>query len=210
MPDEPSGSGWREHLLLLGRFLRSPRTIGAVAPSSRALACEMVRDLDLRGPVRVVELGPGTGAFTRAIVERLGPNARCLVVEIEPAFVQQIRARWPSIECVCASAATLERLVAERAFGPVDHVISGLPFASLPKATTREILAALARTLRPGGTFTTFQYVHAYPLPAAVAFRREINARLGSLPQRRLVLPNVPPAWVLTWRTGTTGAFLVR
>jgi phospholipid N-methyltransferase len=64
-----------EHLLMLGRFVRSPRTVGAVSPSSRALAAEMVRGIDMSGPTTVVELGPGTGVITRAIVEGLGPEA---------------------------------------------------------------------------------------------------------------------------------------
>jgi phospholipid N-methyltransferase len=82
----------------------------------------------------------------------------------------------------------------------VDHIISGLPFASLPAETTRRILDGVHETLRVGGTFTTFQYVHAYRMSAAAAFRRELSARLGSEPHSHLVLRNVPPAFVLTWR----------
>ena len=72
------------HLLMLGRFVRSPRTVGAVAPSSRALAAEMVRGLDLTGPATVVELGPGTGVVTSAISAQLGPDAHALAIDIEP------------------------------------------------------------------------------------------------------------------------------
>ncbi len=95
-------------------------------------------------------------------------------------FVERIRRQWPQVECVCASAAALPALAAERGMTPIDHVVSGLPFASLPGAVTTQILEGLERTLRPGGTFTTFQYVHAYRLPPAVAFRRDINERMGS------------------------------
>ena len=55
---------------------------------------------------------------------------------------------------------------------PVDHIVSGLPFVSLPQAMTQRMLASISNTLRPGGTFTTFQYLHGYRLPSAVAFRR--------------------------------------
>jgi phospholipid N-methyltransferase len=195
----PAHSGLREHLLLLGRFLRRPRRVGAVAPSSQALARAMVHGLDFGEAARVVELGPGTGAFTGAIVRGVGPRGRVLAVEIEPVFVRQIAQRWPSVECVCASAEALESLVAERELLPVDHIVSGLPFASLPGAMTRQILDGIARVLRPGGTFTTFQYVHAYVLPPAIAFRRDMHARFGAPPMRRLVIPNIPPAWVLRW-----------
>jgi phospholipid N-methyltransferase len=194
------GSGWREHLLLLSRFLRHPRAVGAIAPSSPSLARAMVEHLDLDGRVRVVELGPGTGAFTGAIVSRLGPSARYLAIDRDPVFVEQIKKQWPHVDCVCASAADLPALAAARRMTPVDHVVSGLPFASLPAAVTTQILDGLERTLRPGGTFTTFQYVHAYRLPPALAFRREIDRRLGATPVRSVVMWNFPPAYVLTWQ----------
>lgn len=161
----------------------------------------MVSGLALGRAVHVVELGPGTGVFTRQIVERLGAGGRYLGVDIEPAFVERIRRDWPHVDCVCASAEALPELAAERDLAPVDHIISGLPFASLPALTTRLILDAACGILRPGGTFTTFQYVHAYGLPPAVAFRRDLSARLGSAPAADLVVRNVPPAWVLRWVT---------
>jgi phospholipid N-methyltransferase len=199
MSEVSNGTGIREHLLLFSRFLRNPRTVGALSPSSRALAYDIVNSLDLSGSARVVELGPGTGALTGAIVERIGPEGRFFAVDIEPAFVRQIRLRWPDIECVCASAEHLESLLRARDLLPVDHIISGLPFASLPPPMTSRILDGIAKSLRAGGTFTTFQYVHAYGLPAAISFRRKMNAKMRTSPSRSLVIRNVPPAWVLTW-----------
>lgn len=101
---------------------------------------------------------------------------------------------------MCASAEHLDTLVSERGMRPVDHILSGLPFASLPSAVTRQILQGITNVLRPGGTFTTFQYVHAYTLPSAGSFRRDMSERLGSAPDIRLVLRNFPPALVLTWK----------
>jgi len=200
MADASNGTGLREHVLVFSRFLRSPRTVGALTASSRALAAAMVSDLDLARACRVVELGPGTGALTGAIVDRLGPGTVFLAVDIEPAFVDAIQKRWPTVQCVCASAERLEALVADRGMYPVDHIVSGLPFVSLPPAMTLQILANVAQVLRPNGTFTTFQYLHAYQLPSAVGFRRRMSALLGGGPNVRLVVRNVPPALVLTWR----------
>lgn len=200
MSTASSRTGSRGRLLLLGRFLVNPRTVGAIAPSSAALANRTVAALARDPHARVVELGPGTGAFTGALVERLGPDARILALDIEPAFVDTIRRQWPSVDCVCASAATLPTIAAERDFLPADHVISGLPFASLPGPLTLEILDGIQRTLKPGGTFTTFQYVYSYILPPAIAFRRAMTQRMGAPPTRELVLRNLPPAFVLRWR----------
>lgn len=189
-----------EHLLMLGRFVRSPRTVGAVAPSSRALAEEMVQGLDFSGPANVVELGPGTGVITRAIAGRLGPEAHALAIDIEPAFVASIARRFPRVEAVCGSAADLAALLKARGMFPAAHIISGLPFASLSADITATILDAIAASLRPGGTFTTFQYLNGYPTPLAKAFRRAMNERMGTAPSRRIVWRNLPPAFVLTWR----------
>ena len=200
MSNASNGTGLREHMFLFSRFLWSPRTVGALTASSRALAEAMVEGLDLTKPCRIVELGPGTGVFTAAIAERLGADARFLAVDIDPAFVTQIRRRWPAIECICASAERLDELVSARDMLPVDHIVSGLPFVSLPVPMTQRILESVATVLRPGGSFTTFQYLHGYGLPQASSFRRGMTDRLGVQPSTRLVLRNVPPCAVITWR----------
>lgn len=199
MSNASNGTGLREHMFLFSRFLRSPRTVGALTASSRALAEAMVQGLDLERPGHIVELGPGTGVFTGAIARRLGPDTRFLAVDIDPAFVDQIRKRWPAIECICASAERLDELVAAREMLPIDHIVSGLPFVSLPPPMTKRILASVESVLRPGGSFTTFQYLHGYGLPQAVSFRRAMTERMGTQPTSRLVVRNVPPAVVLTW-----------
>jgi phospholipid N-methyltransferase len=190
----------RDHLQLFGKFLRHPRTVGAVAPSSAILARTMVLGVGSCPDERVVELGPGTGSFTRAIVANLGLGGRLLAIDVDQAFVDGIHRRWPTVDCVCASAEMLPELAAARGLMPVDRIISGLPFASLPEPITRGILEAIERTLKPGGEFTTFQYVHAYRLPPAAAFRRELTQRLGAPPSEVLVVRNVPPARVLSWK----------
>jgi phospholipid N-methyltransferase len=198
MPDTHE-TGLREHMLMASRFLRNPRTVGAVSASSRALAEAMVAGIPTDRPVTVVELGPGTGAFTGAIVERIAPGSKFLAIDLEPTFVERIRRRWPAVDCVCASAIDLEKLVNERRMNPVDHVVSGLPFASIPVAMTRAILDGIEHTLRPGGSFTTFQYVHGYFMPPGRTFRREMSERMHAAPRRQLVLKNFPFAFTLTW-----------
>ena len=147
MAEGTNGNGVRDSVLIFRRFLKNPRTIGAVTPSGRVLAQAMVASLPERTPARVVELGPGTGAFTGAIVDRVGTAGRFLAVDIEPEFVREIHQRFPRVECVQASAEQLESLVKARNIAPVDHILSGLPFASLPPAMTERILDGIEKTL---------------------------------------------------------------
>ncbi len=193
-------SATREHLNFLARFLRNPRQVGAVAPSSRTLAREMVREVAFSPASRIVELGPGTGVFTQEVIERLPHGGKFLTIDIDPEFCRLLAARWTSLDCECGSAADLPAIIAARGWPDVDHILSGLPFASLPAALSRSILDAVQSCLRPGGQFTTFQYIHAYPTPPAAAFRRDMDARFGAMVSRRAVYRNLPPAFVLSWR----------
>ena len=136
---------------------------------------------------------------TRELLARTGEGGALLAVDTDRAFVERIRRAWPEIDCVCASAETLPELAVARGWTDVDHIVSGLPFAVLPAATTRLIIDGVHSLLRLGGTFTTFQYAHSFRLPPAVAFRRLLSERLACEPTSQLVVRNVPPALVLTW-----------
>lgn len=199
MRDHSHGPGLRDHAIVFSRFLRSPRTVGAISASSPALARSMAAGLDLAQSANVIELGPGTGALTWAIVEKLGPQARFLAIDIDPEFVREIQKRWPKIDCICASAEQVDVHAAEHGLAPVDHIISGLPFVSLPQPMTKKILAGIKNALRGGGTFTTFQYLHGYAMPSAIRFRKSMSELLGAPPAIKLEMKNVPPALVLRW-----------
>jgi phospholipid N-methyltransferase len=159
----------------------------------------MLDGLPLSSGVRVVELGPGTGAVTGEIARRLPDGAVCLAIDINPAFAARVGARWPRIDSICDRAERLVDISRARGVFPVDHIISGLPFASLPIATARAIVDAIVTALRPGGTFTTFQYAHAFGFPSAAAVRSTLTKKMGSGPTRAFVLGNLPPALVLRW-----------
>jgi phosphatidylethanolamine/phosphatidyl-N-methylethanolamine N-methyltransferase len=193
---------WHDHLLFLNHFRKSPRTVGAIAPSSRALARTMLDGLSLQvdPPVRVVELGPGTGAVTGEIARRLPDDAVCLAIDVDPIFSARVGAKWPRIDSVCDRAERLVEISRARGILPVDHIVSGLPFASLPAASAQAIVEAIVASLRAGGTFTTFQYAHAYSFPSAVTVRRTLTQEMGSTPSHKVVLGNLPPALVLRWR----------
>lgn len=188
-----------EHRKFLSQFLRNPASVGAIAPSSAYLARAMVRGLSDCADGAVLEFGPGTGAFTAAIRDSLPQHCRYLGIEVEERFVDVLRTRFPDLDFAHASAADVRALCDERELGPVRAVISGLPFASLPVPVQDGIVSGLLEVLTPGASFRTFQYVHAYRLPKAQRFRKQMTKLFGPVVRSRPVLRNLPPAYSLTW-----------
>ncbi len=192
----------RESLRFLATFVRHPGSVGAILPSSRQLAERLAGDLDLRAGDLVLEYGPGTGPVT-AVLDRLlavRPGVRYLGIELDEGFVNGLRQRYAHLEFVRASVVDAVALLRERGLRQAKYIISGLPFASLPRdvqaGTIDGILAVLARD----GEFRTFQYVHAYRLPAAQRFRRLMAEHFPSCLRSRPIVRNLPPAYVLTYR----------
>lgn len=184
----------------LAAFVRSPMRVGAIAPSSAILARAMVRGLDLRSGQCVLEFGPGTGPFTRALLDAMPDPALYLGIEREQRFVDLLRQRFPQFRFVCDSAENACDAHRQAGLAPVGAIISGLPFASLPPSVQDGIVQSVDRLARPGCEFRTFQYVHAYALPAAARFRRKMAELFGPHQRSTPVLRNLPPCYVLTWR----------
>jgi len=187
-------------LRFLRAFLASPRTVGAVLPSSRNLARAMVHGIHLRENEVLVELGPGTGALTAHIRWALPDRSVYLGIEREARFVEILEERFPDLRFVRGDAADARKLLGEAGLGLPRVILSGLPFASLRREEHDRILAGIDAVLPPGGLFRTFQYLHGYFLPTARRFRHHTNDLLGSRVHRSPPLfLNVPPACVLTW-----------
>lgn len=178
---------------LLRAWLRDPRGVGALAPSGHALARLMTADIEhVRGPV--IELGPGTGVFTRALLERGLPWSQLALVEADPQLATALARRHPQARVLCMDAAGLGHIPSlfgdERAVA----VVSGLPLLSLPADKVAAIAEAVFnRQLRPGGAFYQFTYGLRCPLPPDLRERLGLSAeRLG------VAWLNLPPARV--WR----------
>ncbi|WP_258349152.1 class I SAM-dependent methyltransferase [Saccharopolyspora gregorii] len=185
------------------RAARKPGLVGAVAPSSPHLAREMAsivpRTASETGPV-VVELGPGTGALSRAVRDRLPEGGRHLAIELDSGMVEHLRADLPWLEVVQGDAAKLRTLLADHGVDRVDAVISGLPWSIFPGELQRDILAEIGQVLVPGGAFTTFAYVHALGMSGARAFRNRLDLAFDEVLTSRTVWRNVPPARIYTCR----------
>lgn len=183
------------HLVaFLGAVLRSPASVGAVAPSSPHLAARLAAVVPRIGDPVVVELGPGTGSVTTAIEYRLAGRGRHVAIEIDPGLARYLRTRHTEVEVLVGDAADLERLFAEHQVPAVDAVVSGLPWSLIGTDAQRAIVAATARVLRPGGCFTTFAYLHALSMTRACQFRALLGEMFFEVLTTRTVWWNLPPA----------------
>lgn len=186
----------------LVEFARNPKTIGAVASSSSALAREIVSDLGIRDAKLVVEYGPGTGAFTGRIEGMLSSDADFLAIERNERMLQSLRRRHPDTPVVHDSIANAPDILASHGHEPgtVDAIVSGLPWAAFDDALQDRLLDATAEILADGGSFATFAYIHGLLLPAGRRFRRKLESRFRTVTRSPIVWKNLPPAFVYRCR----------
>jgi phosphatidylethanolamine/phosphatidyl-N-methylethanolamine N-methyltransferase len=185
-------------LRFLSEFMREPLQVGAVWPSSRALARLVADCCEIKSGATVVELGPGTGAFTGPILKRMNGRGRFLAVEINSNHASILRRRFPQCEIIEDSAENLHRhLNGERA----DCIVSGLAWGTMLPRTQHQIFRAILKSLASGGQFIAFAYVHAAWLPTSWRFRQRLVRHFKRVETTPIVWRNLPPAFVFRcWR----------
>jgi phosphatidylethanolamine/phosphatidyl-N-methylethanolamine N-methyltransferase len=179
---------------LFFRRLLDGKHVGSVTPSSRRAADRLARVIDPSRPQRVVELGPGTGAVTHAILRRMHSRSTLVCIERDTAFAAHLRStvRDARVRILRADANRLGRLVPD----PVDVVVSSIPLAVVPAASAGRLIRAAADRLRTGGTFTCYQYAPVWLWPRTVHL---VEASIGT-PHSGRVWWNLPPMVVITAR----------
>jgi len=178
------------------RFIRSwierPLSIGAVTPSGKMLARTMARYVDPHSDGPVVELGPGTGPVTEALVQAGVAPSRLVLVEFNPAFCKILRARYPEATLVQGDAYSLRRLLETLLLQPAAAVVSGLPLVTKPIRMRLRLIRDAFDLMLPGAPFVQFTYSVASPLPRRLGgFSVEASERIWM---------NIPPARVWVYR----------
>jgi phosphatidylethanolamine/phosphatidyl-N-methylethanolamine N-methyltransferase len=175
---------------LTGLFTR-PKITGAVSPSSRGLARAMAREVPASGDGLVLELGPGTGPVTRALIERGVPAARIVAVEFNPDFCTLLSQRFPELELIEGDAYDLDKALPAKLSGPFAAIVSSLPLLNREPAARIALVQSLIGRLAPGGRLIQFSYGPKPPVAASQGFTVKRTA---------FVPFNLPPAQVWLYR----------
>ena len=180
------------------RFLRSwiekPLHMGAVMPSGRVLARTMARYVDIDSDRPVIELGPGTGAITNALIAHGVDQKRLVLVEYNPGFCALLRDRYPQATVLQADAYALRDSLWSVLSAPASAVVSGLPLVTKPMLTRLKLIREAFVAMAPGSPFVQFTYSVAPPIPKSLpGVSTEASERIWM---------NLPPARVWVYRKG--------
>jgi len=190
------------------QWLKNPLGIAALSPSGRQLTRQMICELPHEAK-RVVELGGGTGVFTRALLGHGIEANDLLVLELNEALYEHLRTRFPKAHVVCGDARELKSIAAHDGFlndGLADAVISGLGLLSMTRKTQSEILDAAFSVLKPEGRYIQFTYGPKSPVSRDLLAEMGLSVRRGGF-----AWWNVPPASVYVYtRNRSRGIHAVR
>jgi phosphatidylethanolamine/phosphatidyl-N-methylethanolamine N-methyltransferase len=175
-------------------WLEKPLATGAVMPSGRNLARAMARYVDPETTGPVVELGPGTGPVTEALVAHGVDPSRLVLVEFNPDFCRLLRARYPAATVVQGDAYRLRRLLDGILREPAAAIVSGLPLVTKPVKTRLRLLWEAVALLAPGSPLIQFTYSVVPPIPRVIGG--------VSVQASERIWMNIPPARVWVYRKG--------
>lgn len=175
-----------DKLLFFLKFIRSPKQIGSITPSSPALTKSMLEPLLWDGEKVIVELGAGTGVFTRMIQQMRSEESRFILFEKDEHLRQRLYSQLSNVSCY-PDASELSRVLGAERIDGVDYIVSGLPFANFSEEKREVIMSQVHSSLKQDGLFITFQY--------SLQMKKSLQARFSEV-SVKLVVGNVPPAFV--------------
>jgi phosphatidylethanolamine/phosphatidyl-N-methylethanolamine N-methyltransferase len=187
-------SGAADVLRFLRSFVTAPKRTGAQWPSGKALSRAMAEAVDLSVPGPIIELGPGTGVVTEALLARGIPPQRLVLIEFSPQFSKLIAERYPGVRLIQGDAYALAEHVRRLGLAPPAAVVSSLPLLTQPPARRIELLRSAMRLMNPEGVFVQFTYFRDSPIPVeGLSLSTSVSPRIWL---------NLWPALVYSYRRG--------
>jgi phosphatidylethanolamine/phosphatidyl-N-methylethanolamine N-methyltransferase len=182
---------FEEELQFLRGLIASPRGVGAIAPSSPALARAVAAQVDPAKPGPILELGPGTGAITKELLGRGVAPERLTLIEYDPDFVKLLAERFAGVRVLKGDAFEFERSIGNHAAEDFAAIVSGIPLLNFPQPKRRALVETALRRLRRGAPFVQFSYGFQPPLAAPAG---------ATVRQAAFIWKNLPPARVWVYR----------
>ncbi|AUS08455.1 phospholipid methyltransferase [Laceyella sacchari] len=184
---------WVERLRFFHTFIKTPHLVGSVAPSSRYLTKAMMSKIPFSSASTIVELGAGTGVFTKALAQLAQPGSHVMIFEQDEPLRKSLQTRFPQFQ-IESDALELLRVLEQNKLGrnQVDVIVSGLPFACFSQGLRDALLEQVTGALKPGGMFVAFQY--------SLQMKRQFSEWFAEM-SLEFVPMNLPPAFVYTCRT---------
>lgn len=182
--------------MFLLEYMKNPKNVGAVVPSSKYLAYEMINTIDFNNTECIVEYGPGTGAFTEKILARAKDTTTIILIEVNKEFYSILKELYgykKNVIILNDSAENIENILKRYSIKKVDYIISGLPFTSLSKKISDKILNKTSEVIGDSGQFITFQYT--------LMKEKYIESFFNDV-GHSIVYRNIPPAYVLRCNRG--------
>lgn len=173
-------------------FLRNPKEVGSIIPSSRFLIRRVMECGRVRKARVIVELGPGTGVLTRQMLDQVRPDSKLVAVELLPDFVEILERTIPDprLKVYQGSSTDLEAALEAAGESSADLVVSGIPFSTMEYGDGHRTLQAAKRVLAPGGRFVAYQFRSAVRRMAEPVFGR---------PETHSGFWNIPPMRIYVW-----------
>jgi len=179
----------KDSLIMLANFLKNPKQTGSIAQSSKFLTREIVKNVDFKNSKYIIELGPGMGTFTRAILEKAGSDAKVVCFELNKKFCSYLNKRFNDkrLLVVNAGADRIKHNLKKFNIKEADCIISGLPFRNFSDKDRKKILKEVRNSMGENGRFVLFQYTNGLSKALKENF---------SMVSRHFVPLNIPPAFV--------------
>ncbi len=176
--------------LFFSQFLSGER-VGSVAPSSKSLALKMVKGVNFETAKVIVELGPGTGAITKYIIDRMRPETQLISIELNDKFVKKLKEDYPqeNIHFVEDSVENISQILEEFGVDKVDAFVSSLPISLFPKEMIEKLTSDMKENLADEGVYIQYQY--------SLHKRKWIEANWKVL-RKSITVVNIPPSIVYT------------
>jgi phosphatidylethanolamine/phosphatidyl-N-methylethanolamine N-methyltransferase len=188
----------QDHIVAFFRgFLNRPKEVGSIIPSSRFMEKRIVKTSELANAKLAIELGPGTGGTTKALLRHMPADAKLLAIEINPDFVSLLERTIPDPRLIVhhGSAAAISEALEKHSLGRPDVILSGIPFSTMDRQLGLDILRSVHESLSPGGRFVAYQFRDRVESLGRYVFGRA---------KVQTELLNVPPMRVYRWDKDVT------